>query len=261
MARNIESREGSISASLTPQEVQRLGDEYEKRSAQDVLAWVLATYGSRFALSSSFGAEDVVLIDILWRVNPRARVVTLDTLRLHRETYEVMARIRDKYGIKLEVFYPEPKAAEEMVARHGLDLMYESIENRKLCCHIRKVEPLERALAGLDAWGTGLRRQQASTRTGVRKVEIDEARPSKVKVNPIADWTSEQVWDYIRKNQVPYNALHDRGYPSIGCEPCTRVVKPGEDPRAGRWWWEQDPAGKECGLHVADKLPRPQVRL
>jgi len=171
-----------------------------------------------------------------------------------------MERVRDRYGIEIQVFYPDTQAVNDMVARHGLDLMYESIENRKLCCHIRKVEPLERALSSLDAWIAGLRRQQASTRANVRKVEVDAARPSKVKIYPIADWTSEQVWDYIRKNQVPYNALHDRDYPSIGCAPCTRAVKPGEDPRAGRWWWELDPAGKECGLHVAEKLPGPEVR-
>ncbi|MBI4308127.1 MAG: phosphoadenylyl-sulfate reductase [Chloroflexi bacterium] len=247
-------------AVLDPEEVLRLGKRFEAKSAQDVLAWALETYHPRIALSSSFGAEDVAVIDMLWRINPKARILTLDTLRLPKETHEVMERIRDKYSIEIEVFYPDTKAVNDMVTQHGLNLMYENIENRKLCCHVRKVEPLERALSGLDAWIAGLRRQQVATRANIHKVESDEARPSKVKINPIADWTSEQVWDYIRKNQVPYNALHDKSYPSIGCEPCTRAVKPGEDPRAGRWWWELDPAGKECGLHVAEKLPEPEVR-
>ncbi|MSQ33661.1 MAG: phosphoadenylyl-sulfate reductase [Dehalococcoidia bacterium] len=237
------------------EELGMLGDYFETRGAEAVLAWALERFHPRFALSSSFGAEDVAVIDMLWRLEPKARVVTLDTLRLPKATYEVIERVQDKYGIQVEVFRPEPGAVAEMVSQRGLNLMYESIENRKLCCHIRKVEPLERALLGLDAWGTGLRRDQATTRTEVKKIEPDAARPAKIKVNPIADWTSGQVWDYIRKNQVPYNALHDKGYPSIGCDPCTRAIKLGEDPRAGRWWWELDPTQKECGLHVAEPAP------
>jgi phosphoadenosine phosphosulfate reductase len=236
----------------TAAELEALSNSLEKKPAQTVLAWALDRFHPRFALSSSFGAEDVAIIDMLWRLNRKARVITLDTLRLPKETYEVIQRIQDKYGIQVEVFRPEPKALADMIAQHGLNLMYDSIDMRKLCCHVRKVEPLERALAGLDAWGTGLRRQQATTRTVTPKIELDPARPDKVKVNPIADWTSDQVWDYIRNNQVPYNALHDKNYPSIGCDPCTRPVKPGEDQRAGRWWWELDPAQKECGLHVAE---------
>ncbi|MBI3953666.1 MAG: phosphoadenylyl-sulfate reductase [Chloroflexi bacterium] len=236
-------------------ELQALSDAFEKKPAQAVLAWALERFHPRFALSSSFGAEDVAVIDMLWRLNPKARVVTLDTLRLPKETYEVIERIQDKYGIQVEVYRPQPQAVAEMVSQHGLNLMYESIDKRKLCCHIRKVEPLERALVGLDAWAAGLRRQQASTRTDVKKIELDPARPDKIKINPIADWTWEQVWAYIREHQVPYNALHDKNYPSIGCDPCTRPVRPGEDPRAGRWWWELDPTQKECGLHVAEPPP------
>ncbi len=229
--------------------IQEKAEELESKSASEVLKWALATYHPRIALASSFGAEDVVLIDMMVKINPKARIFTLDTGRLNQETYEVMDRIREKYRIKLEVMFPKADAVEPMVRAKGMNLFYDSIENRKECCGVRKVEPLNRALRDLDAWITGLRRQQSVTRTAVAKVEIDEAHNKIVKVNPLTDWTSEQVWDYIKKNGVPYNKLHDAGYPSIGCAPCTRAVKPGEDERAGRWWWE-NPESKECGLHV-----------
>jgi phosphoadenosine phosphosulfate reductase len=240
---------------LTTQEVERLAEEYEKRSPQEVLAWALKTFGSRVAFSSSFGAEDVVVIDMLVKLDRRARIFTLDTLRLPKETLKVLERVQDKYGITVQVYYPDAQAVNDMVSKHGLNLFYESIENRKLCCGIRKVEPLNRALKDLDAWIAGLRRDQATTRTAVKKIEADEAHPGLIKINPLADWTWDRVWNYIRKNEVPYNELHDKNYPSIGCEPCTRAVKPGEDPRAGRWWWELDPSQKECGLHVAETHP------
>jgi len=159
-----------------------------------------------------------------------------------------MDAIRTKYNIQIDVYFPEMKEVEEMVRFKGMNLMYESVENRKLCCEIRKVHPLNRALGNLDGWITGLRRDQATTRASTKKVEVDVAHGGIVKVNPIADWSGEMVWEYVGKNDVPYNKLHDMGYPSIGCEPCTRAIKAGEDPRAGRWWWE-DAAFKECGLH------------
>lgn len=224
-------------------------EELESKSAEEVLRWSLEVYHPRIALASSFGAEDVVLVDMMCKINPKARIFTLDTGRLNAETYEVMDRIRERYKIKLEVMFPKTEATEAMVREKGMNLFYDSIENRKECCGVRKVEPLGRALRGLDAWITGLRRQQSVTRTAVSKVETDAAHNNIVKVNPLADWTSEQVWNYIRKNDVPYNRLHDMGYPSIGCAPCTRAIKPGEDERAGRWWWE-NPETKECGLHV-----------
>jgi phosphoadenosine phosphosulfate reductase len=214
-----------------------------------VLRWALDTFGARVALASSFGAEDVVLIDMLVKLQPKARVVTLDTGRLPQETYDLMERIRERYGLDLQVYFPRAEAVEAMVRQHGPNLFYRSADLRKHCCGVRKVEPLERALQGLDAWITGLRRGQAPTRHHVPKVEWD-APHRLVKLNPLADWSWDEVWTYIRANDVPYNALHDRGYPSIGCACCTRAVAPGEDPRAGRWWWERDPAGKECGLHV-----------
>ena len=216
--------------------------------AQDVVRLALDTFGQRVALSSSFGAEDMVLIDMLMKIDPKARIFTLDTGRLPQETYNVIDATRQKYGANIEVMFPQPDAVQVMVGEHGMNLFYHSVEHRKLCCGVRKMEPLRRALAGLDAWMTGLRREQSVTRTAVHKVEWDEGN-SLVKINPLADWTHDDVWKYIREHNVPYNALHDRGYPSIGCAPCTRAIQPGEHERAGRWWWEH-PETKECGLHV-----------
>ncbi len=176
-------------------------------------------------------------------------IFTLDTGRLPEETYEVMDRIRQRYGVRITSYFPDKAAVEKLEREKGFYSFRESVENRKECCGIRKVEPLNRALAGLDAWITGLRRDQAVTRTDLPKVELDAAHRNIVKVNPIAEWTTEQVWAHIRAKNVPYNKLHDKNYPSIGCAPCTRAVKPGEDIRAGRWWWES-PEHKECGLHV-----------
>lgn len=229
-------------------QVNTLAAQAEPLPAQEVIRLANERFARRVALSSSFGAEDMVLIDMLMRVNPKARIVTLDTGRLPQETYNVMDATRQKYGAVIEVFFPRAEAVEAMVAEHGLNLFYHSIDNRKLCCGVRKTEPLRRALSGLDAWMTGLRRDQSVTRTAVRKIEWDEAN-ALIKINPLADWTLDDVWKYIRENNVPYNALHDRGYPSIGCAPCTRAIQPGEDQRAGRWWWEH-PETKECGLHV-----------
>jgi phosphoadenosine phosphosulfate reductase len=229
-------------------QVETLAAQAEPLPAQEVIRLAHERFGRRVALSSSFGAEDMVLIDMLMRVNPKARIVTLDTGRLPQETYNVMDATRQKYGAVIEVFFPRAEAVEAMVAEHGLNLFYHSIENRKLCCGVRKTEPLRRALSGLDAWMTGLRRDQSVTRTAVQKIEWDEAN-ALIKINPLADWTLDDVWKYIHEHSVPYNALHDRGYPSIGCAPCTRAIQPGEDQRAGRWWWEH-PETKECGLHV-----------
>lgn len=222
--------------------------ELENAGASAVLTWALDKYGDKIALASSFGAEDVVLIDMMVKINTSPRIFTLDTGRLHQETYDVMDAVRDKYGIKIEVMCPNTAALEHMVSSKGFNLFYQSIENRKQCCGVRKIEPLKRVLSGLDAWITGLRREQAVTRTAVKNIEMDESNKI-VKVNPLVDWSEQQVWDYIKANDVPYNKLHDKGYPSIGCEPCTRAIKAGEDLRAGRWWWES-PEQKECGLHV-----------
>ena len=223
--------------------------DLETLTAVDIVTWALGQFNSRLALACSFQAEESVLIDMLHRVRGSDfRLFTLDTGRLNQETYDCMDAIRERYGVSIEVYFPDAVKVQDMVRNHGLNLFYNSVDLRKLCCGIRKVEPLNRALQSLDAWMTGLRREQAVTRAEVRKVELDEDHGNIVKINPLADWSYDEVWDYIRRNNVPYNELHDQGYPSIGCAPCTRAVKLVEDVRAGRWWWE-NPDTRECGLH------------
>jgi phosphoadenosine phosphosulfate reductase len=201
-------------------------------------------------LASSLAAEDMVLTDMILRAKLPITVFTLETGRLHAETLAVVARIKDVYGYDVALYRPEAAAVEQYVAQNGLNAFYDSVEMRKECCRIRKVEPLKRALAGKQAWITGQRRSQSSTRATLDIQEFDDVH-GLAKFNPLADWSEADVWHYIRSNKVPYNALHDKGYPSIGCEPCTRAIQPGEDVRAGRWWWE-NPDSKECGLHVVD---------
>lgn len=237
---------------ITPDEVARLEREHGGKSAGEIVAWAIRTYGRKAAIASSFGAEDVVLIDLAAKASPDARIFTLDTGRLPDETYQVMDAIRRKYGVKIEIFFPEAAAVEKLTTDKGLFSFRESVENRKECCRIRKVEPLGRALAGSAAWLTGLRREQSLTRSELPIFEADSTQGGMLKISPIAGWTEAQVWDYIKKNNVPYNRLHDAGYRSIGCAPCTRAVKEGEDVRAGRWWWES-PDKKECGLHPGRK--------
>ncbi|MEW6604291.1 MAG: phosphoadenylyl-sulfate reductase [Thermoproteota archaeon] len=238
-----------MGAKFTPAQIEKLADEFESKSAQDILKWAIDTFGTKIGLASSFGAEDVTIIDMMTKISKnRTKIFTLETGRLNQETYDVMDAIRARYGVQIEAYFPDQKEVEDMIRSKGMNLMYESVENRKLCCEIRKVHPLNRALATLDGWITGLRRDQVATRSTTKKIELDVTHGGIVKLNPIADWSSDRVWDYIRKNNVPYNALHDKGFPSIGCEPCTRAVQLGEDPRAGRWWWE-NAAAKECGLH------------
>ena len=233
---------------LSKEEIEKYSKELENKSAEDVLKWSFDTFKDKVALASSFGAEDVVLTDMMLKINPSARIFTLDTGRLPQETYEVFEKTKEKYKVKIEVYCPDTTSLEKMTEEYGPDLFYKSIENRKLCCRNRKIDPLNRALSKLDAWICGLRREQSVTRTKVEKIELDVSHNNMAKINPLANWTEKQVWDYIKANDVPYNALHDKNYPSIGCAPCTRAVKPGEDVRAGRWWWES-PEQKECGLH------------
>lgn len=201
------------------------------------------------AFSCSFGLEDMVILDLLAQASVPVEVFTLDTGRLHPETHELMARARKRYGLQLRVLSPQADAVEELVARDGRNGFYDSLQARKACCDVRKVQPLNRALQDRKLWITGLRSGQAATRSQVLLLEHDEARDL-WKFNPLADWTADRVRDYIDRYAVPVNALHARGYPSIGCAPCTRAVAPGEDERAGRWWWES-PQHKECGLHIS----------
>lgn len=230
-------------------QIDDLNKEYSGRSAEEALRWTLDNVHPNVALASSFGAEDVVLIHMLNSINPEARIFTLDTGRLNQETYDVMDDLRNKYGVKFEVMFPAQNDVESMVREHGMNLFYRAQANRKLCCGIRKVGPLTRMLSTLEGWITGIRGDQTQNRAGANRFEIDNQFGGILKVNPIIDWSWEQVWDYIRSNKVPHNRLHDRGYPSIGCEPCTRAIKEGEDLRAGRWWWENE-SDKECGLHM-----------
>ena len=239
---------------LTQEEAEGADQEFAQATPQEVLAWGLENFHPRMALASSFGAEDVVLIDMLWRLNPSARIFSLDTLRLHTETYGLIDRVRDKYGMDVQMLYPDLKAVDTMVREHGYNCFYESVDFRKLCCGIRKVDPMNKLLDELDAWASGIRRDQADTRADTPKIEWDEVHGGMIKLNPLADWTKEQVWDYIRANDVPYNELHDRGFPSIGCAPCTRAITEGEDSRAGRWWWEMEGYDKECGIHIGQDV-------
>jgi phosphoadenosine phosphosulfate reductase len=233
---------------LSNGEVVLLKKRFEKSEPEAILKWALEKFHPEIALASSFSAEDNVLIDMLCRISSKPRIFTLDTGRLNQETYDVMEAIREKYGIEIEVYFPQAAAIEKIVKEHGVNLFYRSAEFRMLCCRVRKVEPLGRALSGLKAWITGLRKEQSFARANLEKVEIDTVNGGIVKINPLADWSYDEVWSYIRRNNVPYNILYEKGYTSIGCAPCTRAISPGEDPRAGRWWWEQRSA-RECGLH------------
>jgi phosphoadenosine phosphosulfate reductase len=205
--------------------------------------------------ASSLAAEDMVITDLILKARLPIAIFTLETGRLHKETLAVLDQVKAAYGYDIELYRPRQELVDEYVAKNGLNAFYDSVEMRKECCRIRKVEPLGRALAGKRAWVTGQRRAQSTTRAELALQEEDAAH-GMAKFNPLADWSEAEVWDYIRANAVPYNALHDRGYPSIGCEPCTRAIQPGEDVRAGRWWWENADS-KECGLHLVDgKLVR-----
>ena len=227
--------------------VEKLNDELKDKSTDEILEYFLENYKNTSALSSSLAAEDQVLTDIILKKDKEARIFTLDTGRLHPETYDVMDATNLKYNIKLDVYFPNVDDVQNLYKTQGVNGQYESIEKRKTCCGIRKIEPVKRALKGLDIWFTGLRSAQSVTRTQMKLVEYDEGF-NLIKVNALIHWSEEDVWNYIKENKVPYNKLHDKGFPSIGCAPCTRAVQDGEDIRAGRWWWE-NPEHKECGLH------------
>ncbi len=218
--------------------------------ALSLLQNALNEFGSQneIAFANSFGAEDMVLTDLILQNHLSIEIFSLDTGRLPTETYDLMAEVEHNYNTKLKVYFPQAQTVEFYVKNHGINAFYESIELRKACCHMRKVEPLQRALKGKQAWITGMRAAQATTRASLPVREYDEGNKLE-KFNPLSDWTEQEVWGYIRLHNVAYNKLHDQFYPSIGCAPCTRAVAVGEDVRAGRWWWE-DPNSKECGLHI-----------
>lgn len=237
---------------FTTEEVQRWAEKFENQPAEALLTWALERFHPRIALATSLQTEDMVALDIAWRIQPQLRVFTLDTGRLHQETYDMMDRLRDRYSLSLDILFPDAAEVQAMVRAKGLNLFYESVENRHECCGVRKVNPLRKYLAGMDAWVTGLRRDQWASRTTIQKVELDAGSGGILKLNPIADWSQERLDAYVQEHSLPQHALYSQGFTSIGCLPCTRPTKPGENPRAGRWWWEQD-LQKECGLHVAAK--------
>lgn len=229
-------------------DIKNLNDEFKDKTPQEILEWCVKELHPNISLSTSFQAQGMILIDMLMKTDSRARIFTLDTGRLNQETYDVLDSVRSKYNNKIEVLFPNSNEVENMVSEHGINLFYKGVENRLMCCQIRKANPLKKYLKTLDGWITSIRREQTASRAEADKFEIDTLHGGILKVNPIVDWTEDMIWEYINKNKVPYNKLHDMGYPSIGCEPCTRAVKKGDDPRAGRWWWETD-SDKECGIH------------
>lgn len=233
---------------MTKKEISDYNDRYTGWSATEILKDFLPRYEGQIAFATSLGAEDQILTQMIASIKPDIKIFTLDTGRLFQETYDLIERTNSRYKINMEVIFPDTKEVQDMVREKGINLFYESVENRKLCCRIRKIEPLHRALEGYDAWITGLRRDQSVTRNGATLIELDENNHGRVKLNPLIDWSMKEVWDYIKTHNIPYHKLHDKGFPSIGCQPCTRAIEPGEDVRAGRWWWEQ-PEHKECGLH------------
>lgn len=227
-------------------------------SAEEVLCWGIDEFGRGLAICTSLQATGSVIIDMAARLTGGdVKVFTIDTGRLHQETYELIDQVRVRYGIEVELVRPEARELTSMLNRHGRNLFYESGAKRRLCCEIRKVRPLNRKLATLEAWVVGLRRTQSGGREHIEQVSIDEEHGGIVKLAPLADWTDEEVFEYIERNDVPVHALYAKGYSSIGCLPCTRAIRPGEPARAGRWWWEKGEE-KECGIHVSSngKLQR-----
>jgi phosphoadenosine phosphosulfate reductase len=232
-------------------EAGELSVELEGEEPQVVLEWALERFAPRIAISTAFQVDGIAVLDMAYAIDPEIQVFSVDTGRLPQETLQLVDALRERYpGLNLELLSPNPTHVATMVARHGEDLFYDAVDKRLLCCQVRKVLPLTRHLASLDAWITGLRRDQWATRTNIRKVEIDHDHGAIVKLNPLAEWTEEEVWDYVRHRDLPVNALYAQGYTSIGCAPCTRAVPAGGESRSGRWWWESN-APKECGIHCA----------
>jgi len=234
---------------FTQEQVDELNSKIS--TAKEALQWASDNLHPKVGKASSFAAEDAVMIEMMVKINPKFRFFTLDTGRLPQETHDIIDIVRKKYNITIEVLFPDAKDVQDMVNEKGMNLFYDSVENRKLCCDIRKVRPMNKLLSTLDGWITGLRRDQTENRKDTQIFQIDHGHGGILKINPIINWTWDDVWDYIKKYNLPHNSLLDKGFPSIGCEPCTRAIKPGEDLRAGRWWWEQ--GNKECGLHIDHK--------
>lgn len=229
-------------------EVKKWNDLYVQNRTEKTLELLLKEFGEDVWFSTSLGIEDQVLLDLLVKTKLPFTVFTLDTGRLFYETYNLLEKTERVYNLKIQTYFPNFEQVQKMVNEKGINLFYESVENRKECCRVRKLEPLARALKQAKVWMTGLRREQSVTRTEMLFAEWDFSH-NVLKINPLIDWTLDEIWNYAKEHKVPYNPLHDQNFPSIGCAPCTREVLPGEDIRAGRWWWE-NPNTKECGLHV-----------
>ena len=221
------------------------------RNTEEALSLLSKNFPNKIVFSTSFGLEDQVITHIIFSKNIPIKIFTLDTGRLFPETYSVWSRTKEIYNKNISSYSPYTETIQNLVSEKGPNSFYESVENRQKCCYIRKVEPLKRALKGNEIWVTGIRKEQSASRNNLSPVEWDENNHI-IKYHPLFDWGFEEVKRFISKNHVPYNPLHDKGFPSIGCQPCTRAVKPGDDPRSGRWWWE-DATKKECGLHTATK--------
>lgn len=227
--------------------IDELNDRFHKVDPDIVLEYFLKEYNGKIAISSSLGLEDQILTHMVCQIDKNTRIFTLDTGRLFPETYDLIEATNKKYGISIQAYFPDAPKVENMVKEKGINLFYESIENRKLCCSVRKLSQLPRAFDGLEAWITGIRKDQSLTRFNTKLIEWDEGN-NLLKINPLLNLSDKEVRQFIKDYDVPYNKLHDQGFPSIGCQPCTRAISEGEDIRAGRWWWEQ-PEHKECGLH------------
>jgi phosphoadenosine phosphosulfate reductase len=241
---------------LTHAEAEATSRQLEGAEPERVLAWTYRRF-RRVALVASFQAESVLLIEMATRLVSRPRVITLDTGRLPQETHDLIEEVRRRFDLELQVVHPDAAELEEMVGRYGPNLFSVSPEQRRLCCGVRKSHPLERALRDCEAWVTGLRRDSSPTRRDTPLVALDTAHGGIAKVAPLAGWSRERVWTQVRARGLPVHALYARGYASIGCAPCTRALRPGEDERAGRWWWEQEGTVRECGLHWAGPMISP----
>lgn len=227
--------------------VKEINDRFEKASPIELLKYCIEKFQDKIFFTTSLGAEDQVISHLLADINKQTRIVTLDTGRLFPETLDLIQYTNEKYKITIEVLFPDYKQVEQMVNEKGINLFYDSIENRLNCCDVRKNEPLKRILPGMEVWITGIRKEQSANRKDTKLAEWDE-KNNLIKINPLVNWTEQEVWNFIKLNKVPYNILHDKGYPSIGCAPCTRPIEKGQDIREGRWWWENEDT-KECGLH------------
>ncbi len=231
-------------------ELNDYAEQFDKSSSEQILKWASDKFAGKIIFSTALGPEAQVILDIMVKNSINIQIFTLDTGRLFNDTYELIAKTEEKYNTKIQVYFPKHEDVENMIKEQGINLFYKNQSNRKQCCYVRKIIPLERAMYGYDSWICGLRKGQSITRETVRCIEWDK-KHQMIKINPLANWSEEEVWNYIRKHDVPYNKLHENGFKSIGCSCCTRKVKDGEHSRSGRWWWEPEDK-KECGLHIQD---------